>query len=62
MKQPNFFLVGAPKAGTTSLYAYLDQHPDVYMSPLKEPNFFADELRLESFSGYMEGHYLACRR
>jgi hypothetical protein len=50
MKQPNFFLVGAPKAGTTSLYAYLDQHPQVYMSPLKEPNFFADELRPGNFS------------
>ena len=40
MKQPNFFIVGAPKAGTTSLYTYLDQHPQVYMSPLKDPNFF----------------------
>ncbi len=42
---PNFFLVGAPKAGTTSLYHYLDQHPDVYMSPVKEPNYFATEIR-----------------
>ena len=47
---PNFFIVGAPKAGTTSLYAYLDQHPEVYMSPLKEPNYFAVELRAENFS------------
>ena len=47
---PNFFIVGAPKAGTTSLYAYLDQHPEVYMSPLKEPNYFAFELRAENFS------------
>ena len=38
---PNFFIVGAPKAGTTSLYAYLRQHPDVYMSPVKEPHFFS---------------------
>jgi hypothetical protein len=42
---PNFFVVGAPKAGTTSLYYYLDQHPDIYMSPLKEPNYFAAEIR-----------------
>ena len=41
---PNFFLVGAPKAGTTSLYRYLDQHPAVYMSPIKEPCFFAPEV------------------
>jgi hypothetical protein len=41
---PNFFVVGAPKAGTTSLYNYLDQHPAVYMSPVKEPAFFAADL------------------
>jgi hypothetical protein len=41
---PNFFVVGAPKAGTTSLYNYLDQHPAIYMSPVKEPAFFAPDL------------------
>ena len=46
---PNFFIVGAPKAGTTSLYRYLDQHPQVYMSPIKEPNFFASEIREQNF-------------
>ena len=46
---PNFFIVGAPKAGTTSLYHYLDQHPDIYMSPVKEPNYFAAEIRPENF-------------
>jgi hypothetical protein len=46
---PNFFIVGAPKAGTTSLYHYLDQHPQVYMSAIKEPNFFAAEIRKENF-------------
>jgi len=45
---PNFFIVGAPKAGTTSLYYYLSQHPDVYMSPIKEPNYFATEVRAEN--------------
>lgn len=49
-KVPNFFLVGAPKAGTTALYRYLDQHPEIYMSPIKEPNFLADEIRLENFT------------
>jgi hypothetical protein len=47
---PNFFVVGAPKAGTTSLYNYLDQHPQIYMSPIKEPNYFASEVRPENFS------------
>jgi len=37
---PNFFIVGAPKAGTTSLYSYLRQHPKIYMSPKKEPEYF----------------------
>ncbi len=37
---PNFFVVGAQKAGTTSLYHYLSQHPNVFMSPVKEPFFF----------------------
>jgi len=43
MTMPNFFVIGAGKAGTTSLHRYLDQHPDVYMSPVKEPTFFAPE-------------------
>jgi len=47
---PNFFIVGAPKAGTTSLYHYLDQHPQVFMSPVKEPCYFASEVRRENFA------------
>jgi Sulfotransferase family len=45
---PNFFLAGAPKAGTTSLYHYLEQHPQIYMCPIKEPCYFASEFRPES--------------
>jgi hypothetical protein len=37
---PNFFIVGAPKAGTTSLYYYLKNIPGIYLSPIKEPNYF----------------------
>jgi hypothetical protein len=37
---PNFFVIGAAKAGTTSLHHYLGSHPQVYMSPIKEPEFF----------------------
>ncbi len=47
---PNFFLAGAPKAGTTSLYSYLRQHPDIYMSPVKEPSYFASEVRPENLA------------
>lgn len=44
MKKPNFFIVGAPKCGTTALYAYLRQHPDIFMPSSKEPHFFAKDL------------------
>ncbi|WP_420385209.1 sulfotransferase domain-containing protein [Roseivirga sp.] len=40
MKHPNFFLIGASKSGTTSLYHYLKQHPDIFMCPEKEPSYF----------------------
>lgn len=38
---PNFFVIGAYKSGTTSLYQYLSQHPQVFVPRVKEPNFFA---------------------
>jgi hypothetical protein len=47
---PNFFIVGAGKAGTTSLYHYLGQHPQIYMSRVKEPSYFASEVRTENLS------------
>lgn len=41
---PNFFIVGTPKAGTTSFADYLGQHPEVYMSPVKEPRYFSSDI------------------
>lgn len=41
MRLPNFLVIGAAKAGTTTVYQYLKQHPLVYMSPRKEPHFFS---------------------
>lgn len=38
-KKPNFFIVGAAKSGTTSLAKYLEQHKDIFLSPIKEPFF-----------------------
>ncbi len=43
MTMPNFLIIGAAKSGTTSLYYYLKQHPQIYASPVKEPSFFAFE-------------------
>jgi hypothetical protein len=40
---PNLFLIGAAKAGTTALYDYLTQHPQVFLSQVKEPMFFSRE-------------------
>ncbi|MGB7417340.1 MAG: sulfotransferase [Thermosynechococcaceae cyanobacterium] len=41
MNLPNFLIIGAAKSGTTALHTYLEQHPQVYMTPEKETNFFA---------------------
>jgi hypothetical protein len=43
MKLPNFIIIGVQKAGTSSIYSYLKQHPQVYMSPIKETNFWETE-------------------
>jgi hypothetical protein len=43
--KPNFFIIGAPKCGTTSLAAWLAAHPRVYMSPIKEPSYFSTDIR-----------------
>ena len=45
---PNFLVIGAGKCGTTSIDQYLKQHPQVFMSPVKEPNFFGLELKSEN--------------
>jgi hypothetical protein len=37
---PNFLIAGTPNTGTTSLHYYLQQHPQVFVSPVKEPTYF----------------------
>lgn len=65
IRVPDFFIVGAPRCGTTALYTYLKDHSEIFMSSIKEPNFFADFLGeqrlirtlpeyLELFSGARE--------
>ena len=39
LKRVNFFVIGAAKCGTTTLHARLNRHPEVFLSPLKEPNY-----------------------
>lgn len=45
MRLPNFFLIGAPKCGTTAIYEYLRDHPNVWMPSVKEPNFFNTDMK-----------------
>lgn len=51
MTMPNFLIIGAAKSGTTALHEYLQQHPQVYMTPNKETNFFAFEGKEINFQG-----------
>jgi hypothetical protein len=43
-KLPNFLIVGAAKCGTSSLHKYLDQHPEIFMSKVKEPRFISSQV------------------
>lgn len=59
IRVPDFFIVGAPRCGTTALYTYLRDHPEIFMSPIKEPDFFADFLgeqrRVRTWPEYLAG-------
>lgn len=43
-RRPNLFLVGAPRCGTSALYAHLGEHPEVHMSPVKELHYFSPDI------------------
>jgi hypothetical protein len=67
-RRPNFFIIGAPKCGTTSLAAWLAEHPQVYMSEPKELDFFNSDIkqayrddldRYERFFAGAGAHHLA---
>lgn len=53
MYKPNFFIVGAPKCGTTALFRFLENHPQVFLSDPKEVNFFSKK-ELEEQSLYYQ--------
>jgi hypothetical protein len=58
-RAPNFFLVGASKCGTTSLFHALGRHPEVFVCPVKEPGFFAPGVPVEPGSPTSWADYLA---
>jgi hypothetical protein len=47
MRLPNFLIIGAAKSGTTTLYEYLNRHPQIHLSSIKEPQFFAVDSQYE---------------
>ena len=55
---PNFLVLGTAKAATSSLYTYLRQHPNIYLSPVAELNFFAHEGRDLNFRGPGDLEYI----
>lgn len=58
MKEPNFFIIGAPKCGTTALYEYLKDHPEIYMSTPKEPHYFSTDFPSKSATFRTKDSYL----
>lgn len=48
MKKPNFFIIGAPKCGTTSLAYWLSEHKNIYMSSIKEPYYWCTDFNIYS--------------
>lgn len=58
MVLPNFIIAGAPKSATSTLYEYIKQHPDIYMSPVKEPFFFDFNYKkgIDFYESFFEGH------
>lgn len=60
VRRPDFFIVGAPKSGTTSLAHYLNGHPEISMSRPKEPHFFCTDFHMGDARTLPE--YLECFR
>jgi len=58
MQKPNFFIIGAPKCGTTALSEYLRTHPEVYFADLKEPHYFCTDFSEKFRFIFSEEKYL----
>jgi len=55
--KPNFLIVGAPKCGTTAMWRYLDQHPDIFLSQRKDIHFFGSDLMFRRRDRFSQEQY-----
>jgi len=58
-RKPDFFIVGAPKSGTTAMNDYLAQHPQIFIPDIKEVHFFGRDLHFTKGALRDEAKYLA---
>ncbi len=59
---PDFLIIGAMKAGTTSLHSYLGKHPEIHTSELKEINFFSSEDKYIKGIHWYKKHFITDKR
>lgn len=64
---PTFFIVGATKCGTTTVWEYLRRHPEVYLPDVKEPHFFMSDVQparseTEGYVGNLKGYQSLYRK
>ncbi len=57
-RKPDFFIVGAPKCGTTAMNNYLSEHPEIFIPDIKEVHFFGRDLDITKGAMRDEGAYL----
>ena len=64
MPRPNFFIIGAPKCGTTALSEYLRGHPSIEFSSSKEPHYFCTDFEKFRFANseaeYLDNYFSHC--
>ncbi|MFH0893856.1 MAG: sulfotransferase domain-containing protein [Bacteroidota bacterium] len=61
-RHPDFFVIGAAKSGTSSLYEYLTRHPRIFMPELKEPEFFSREAVYNQGIGWYQNLFSAAAK
>lgn len=55
--KPTFIIIGAARSGTTSLFNYLEEHPEVFMSQIKEINYFSNPIYNKKGDDWYLSHF-----